>query len=103
MSTAIGPWPGSFYSVPLSIAVLVGLIGAAVALRTVVLRPRRGSDPDLVAADDVLRRLSAKAVVAATGVMVAASLCGVALVAGMSLISAGCPTATPVADVEARR
>jgi len=88
---ATGPWPGSFYSVPLSIAVVVGLLGAAIALRTVVLRPRRRSDPDLVAADDVLRRRSAEAVVAATGVMVAASLSGVAFVAGLQLHRIACP------------
>ena len=94
MSVAKGPWPGSFYSVPLGIAVVVGLLGAAVALRTVVLRPRSGSDPDLVAADDVLRRRSAEAVVAATGVMVAASLSGVALVAGISLHGIVCAPAS---------
>jgi hypothetical protein len=88
---ATGPWPGSFYSVPLSIAVVVGLLGAAIALRTIVLRPRSGSDPDLVAADDVLRRRSAEAVVAATGVMVAASLSGVAFVAGLQLHRIACP------------
>lgn len=93
MSTANGPWPGSFYSVPLGIAVVIGLLGAALALRTVVLRPRSGSDPDLVAADGILRRRSAEAVVAATGVMVAASLSGVALLAGMRLISNPCPPA----------
>jgi hypothetical protein len=89
-----GPWPGSFYSVPLGIAVVVGLVVAAVALHTVVLRPRGGSDPDLVVADDFLRRRSAEAIVAATGVMVAASLSGVALVAGLQLHRIACPPAS---------
>jgi len=89
-----GPWPGSFYSVPLGIAVVVGLLGAAAALRTVVLRPRAGSDPDLVVADDVLRRRSVEAVVAATGVMVAASLSGVAFVAGIQLHRIACSPAS---------
>jgi len=86
-----GPWPGSFYSVPLGIAVVVGLLGAAIALRTIVLRPRSGSDPDLAAADDLLRRWSAEAVVAATGVMVAASMSGVAFVAALQLHRIACP------------
>lgn len=85
-----GPWPGLFYSLPLAIAVAVGLLGAAVALRTVVLRPRRGSAPELIVADDVLRRRSAEAVVAATGVMVAPSLSGVALTAGGALVGIDC-------------
>jgi hypothetical protein len=94
VGAATGPWPGSFYSVPLGIAVVVGLLGAAIALRTIVLRPRSGSDSDLVAADDVLRRRSAEAVVAATGVMVAASLSGVAFVAGVSLHRIACAPAS---------
>jgi len=89
-----GPWPGSFYSVPLGIAVVVGLVVAAVALRTIVLRPRSGSDPDLVAGDDNLRRRSAEAVTAATGVMVAASLSGVSLVAAGALMGFGCAPAS---------
>src|SRR5450631_3926485 len=72
-----GPWPGSFYSVPLGIAVVVGLLGAAAALRTVV-----------------LRRRSVEAVVAATGVMVAASLSGVAFVAGIQLHRIACSPAS---------
>lgn len=86
-----GPWPGLFYSVPLGIAVAVGLLVAAVALRTVVLRPRSGSAPDLVAADNALRRRSAEAVVAATGVMVAASVSAVSLLAGAHLLAFTCP------------
>jgi hypothetical protein len=93
ISTGAGPWPGFFYSVPLAIAVLVGVLGVAVALRKVVLRPRRGSAPELVVADDVLRRRSAEAVVAAAGVMVAPSLLGVALTAGGALIGFVCAPA----------
>jgi hypothetical protein len=90
-SAAYGPWPGLFYAVPLGIAVMIGLLGAGVALRTVVLRPRVGSAPNLVVADDALRRRSAEAVVAATGVMVTASLFGVALSALGALVSSACP------------
>ena len=86
-----GPWPGVFYSVPLGIAVAVGLLGAAVALRAVVLRPRSGSTPELLSADDVRRQHSAEAVVAATGVMVAASLLGIALTAAGALLGFACP------------
>jgi hypothetical protein len=93
-SASHSPWPGWYYSVPLGLAVAVGLLGAVFALRMVVLRPRRGSAPGLVAADDVLRRRSAEAVVAATGVIVAASLFAVALLAGARLISFDCSPAS---------
>ena len=93
-SASAGPWPGLFYSLPLGVALAIGLFGAAVALRAVVLRPRSGSTPELVVADDVLRRRSAEAVVAATGVMVAASLFGVALAAGGALLGFTCPPST---------
>jgi hypothetical protein len=90
LGAGAGPWPGLFYSVPLGIAVVIGLLAAAVALRTVVLRARTGSAPEVVAADDALRSRSAEAVVAATGVMVAASLLGVALTAAAALIGFPC-------------
>jgi hypothetical protein len=90
-SAAYGPWPGLFYGVPLGIAVMVGLLGAAVALHTVVLRPRVGSAPNLVVADGALRRRSAEAVVAAAGVMVTASLFGVARSALGALGTSDCP------------
>jgi len=91
LSESAGPWPGLFYSVPLAIAVVAGLLCAGVALRRVVQRPRRGSAAELVAADDMLRRRSAEAVVAATGVMVATSLTGVSLTAAGKLLGFSCP------------
>lgn len=99
-SASGGPWPGLFYSVPLGMAVGIGFLGAGVALRTVVLAPRAGSDPDLLDTDDTddtLRQGSAEAVVAATGVMVAASLFGVALTAGGALIGFTCPPTSWIA------
>lgn len=91
VSESAGPWPGLFYSVPLAIAVAMGLLCAGVALRRVVQRPRRGSAAELVAADDMLRHRSAEAVVAATGVMVATSLMGVSLTAAGKLLGFSCP------------
>ena len=90
-SAAYGPWPGLFYAVPLGLAVMIGLLGAAVALRSVVLRPRDGSAPNLVVSADALRRRSAQIVMAATGVMVTASLFGVALSALGALVTSACP------------
>lgn len=98
--TSTGPWPGLYYSVPLAIAVVLGLLGAAAALHTVVLRPRIESAPELFVADDALRRRSAEAVVAATGVMIATSMLGVALTAAGRLIAFDCaPTGWTVLGV----
>jgi hypothetical protein len=82
-----GPWPGSFYSVPLLGVVLAGLLVAAVVLRRVVLRPRSGGDP---AVDDALRRRAARAVVGACGVLVGVPLAGVSLVTAGGLRGISC-------------
>lgn len=88
MGSAAGPYPGSFYSVPLILLLLViGLVTAA-ALTAVVRRPR-GFAPDSVG-DDVLRRRSTTRVVAAAGAAVAASHVGIAFFAGTALRRMDC-------------
>jgi hypothetical protein len=74
-TAATGPWPGSFYSLPLAAAVGGGLLAAAVALRAVARRPRQGEDHTV---DETLRRYAVSDVVAAVGVLVAWPLAGVA-------------------------
>ena len=78
-----GPWPGSFYALPLAAVVLTGLVLAAVALTLVARRPRQGEDP-LV--DDALRRQAATAVVAAVGLLVTVPLAGTGLIAALGLL-----------------
>lgn len=86
-----GPYPGSFYSVPLALLLLIiGLIAAA-ALTAVVRRPR-GFAPDDVG-DDVLRRRSTSRVMAAAGAAVAASHAGIAFFAGTALLRMDCQRA----------
>lgn len=84
------PYPGSFYSIPLAVAVVLVLGVAALAARQVVRRPR-GAGP--VEADDALRRRSAGVVVAATGFALAAPYVGIAVTAGLALQGLG--DATP--------
>lgn len=88
-SSSGGPWPGVYYSVPIGLAVLGGLAVAAVAVRLVTRRPRPGADPATRAADDQLRRASARAIVAACGVLAAAPLSGVAVIAAIQLHGVG--------------
>lgn len=90
MSESRGPWPGSFYSVPLVGVVGLGLLVAAGALRQVVRRPRQGSD---LAADDLLRRRAAETVTAAAGLLVVVPFAGVATIANLALRGISCAPA----------
>ena len=82
---AHGPWPGSFYTVPLAAAVLLGLIAAYISLRAIVTRPRSAADPATLAVDDALRRRAARTVVGAAGLLVALPMTGLVLVAAGGL------------------
>lgn len=84
---AVGPWPGSFYALPLAAVVLSGLLVAAFTLRRVVHRPRSGED---TSADDALRRRAAEAVTAGVGLLVAVPLAGVSAFAAHALSNLGC-------------
>lgn len=90
-ASGAGPYPGSFYSVPLALLLLVTGLAAVAALTTVVRRPR-GFAPDDVG-DDVLRRRSVTRVLAATGAAVAASHVGIAFFAGTALVRLECQRA----------
>jgi len=85
-----GPWPGSFYSIPLCVVILAGLTAAAVALRQVVRRPRPGDPAHLTAADDQLRRRAARTVIGACGVLVTVPLIGVSYVTAVGLLAFSC-------------
>lgn len=90
VSESHGPWAGSFYSAPLALILGLGLAAAILTLHRIVRRPRPG-DPDLVAAaDDALRRGSARAVVGACGVLLTIPLIGVSLVTAGALHGISC-------------
>ena len=91
IGNATGPYPGSFYSAPLTLLLLVVGLVAAAALIAVVRRPR-GFAPDDVG-DDVLRRRSTTRVLAAAGAAVAASHTGIAFFAGTALLRMDCQRA----------
>jgi hypothetical protein len=81
-SEARGPWPGSYYSVPVVLVVAVGALLAVLALVAVVRRPRPG-DP---LGDDGDRARSAAAVVGGAGVLVSLPLTGVSALAAIGLL-----------------
>ena len=55
-----GPWPGSFYALPIAVATLVSVALAGFTCRTIAVRP--APDAPSAAADTVLRRWSARTV-----------------------------------------
>ena len=85
------PYPGSFYSIPLTVLLAVIGLATAAALMAVVRRPR-GFAPDDVG-DDVLRRRSTTRVLAAAGAAVAASHVGISYFAGTALLRMDCQRA----------
>ena len=90
VATSSGPWPGTFYGLPIAAAVLAGLVAAALVLGRIVGRPRLGADQAGRAEDDRLRRQSSRAVVAACGILVAVPLTGSAVFASAVLVAADC-------------
>ena len=93
MGEARGPWPGVYYSLPLALSVLLGLVAAGLALRRITTRPRPGL-PDGSAGDDLLRRRAASATTAACGVLVTLPLVGVSFFAASALGGFGCRPVT---------
>jgi hypothetical protein len=85
-SSSRGPWPGSFYSLPLAAIVLGGLMVTMFALLRIARRPRQDEGIEL---DDTLRRHCASAVVASFGMLVAAPFCGVSFFAAHALLLFG--------------
>lgn len=75
------PWPGSYYSIPLGVALVVLVALAVVAVTMTVRRPRDASDREIVRVDDFIRKRSTESVVAALGLGCAASLTAVCVLA----------------------
>lgn len=87
MTSGAGAWPGSYYSLPLAVVVLVGLVASGVVLTRVVRRPRQSHDLEV---DETMRRSAAGAVTAAVGLLIAIPLAGVSLVAGAAMVGISC-------------
>ena len=79
------PFPGSYYTLMLVIGLPVAVVLGGVALWLTARRPRNGADPELVPADDALRRQTAEGIMAAVGLAVSVSLLCVAVGAAMAV------------------
>ncbi|WP_392543927.1 hypothetical protein [Oryzobacter telluris] len=89
MGSAHGPWPGSFYAVPLAVAFVVLAVLVAVALRAVVARPR--PELDSHGLDTTLRRWSVGNVLTAATVTVLGTLGPVSGLVLSALMANTCP------------
>ncbi|WP_205324576.1 hypothetical protein [Glycomyces sp. YM15] len=92
LTASSGPWPGVYYSLPIAASVLIGIAVAAPALHAVTRRRRPAAGDAVRAVDDDARRASARTIVAACGVLVAAPLTGTGLFAGTAMIGNTCAT-----------
>lgn len=97
VSGGFSPFPGSFYSGPMIAGLLLLIAMTATALLVVKNRPRNGSDPVLVASDDVLRLRAIESAVAGLGVGVGGTLAGAAGVVAAAMVP-DVLSPTPVID-----
>lgn len=90
-SSSQGPWPGTFYAVPLALALAVLALLVAAALVAVARRPR----PPLASLglDTTLRRWSVGTILTATTFAVLGTLAPVLTLMALPLVDASCPTA----------
>jgi TRAP-type C4-dicarboxylate transport system permease small subunit len=88
--SSVGPWAGSFYSIPLTIVVLIGVIISIMALRRIVRRPRPEDLEGQMVVDDDPRRQAADAVIGACGILVTIPLVGVSLTTAQALANSAC-------------
>ena len=92
MGSSRGPWPGSFYAVPLAVALLVLAVLVAVALYAIVNRPR--PELDSRGLDTLLRRWSVGNVLTAATVTVLGTLGPVAILMASALADDTCGART---------
>jgi len=84
------PFPGSFYTAPMAIALGLLALVVLLALISIGRRPRNGSDPELVRVDDALRRITAEGVLGAASLGLAGSLLLVSASAYLQLGKSAC-------------
>ena len=84
------PWLGSFYSVPLGAAVLLGLLLTAIGLWRTAGRPRPVGEAGELVQDDPDRRRSATALTGACGVLITVPLLGGSFVTASQLVLTPC-------------
>lgn len=82
-SSSTGPWPGTFYAVPIGVALCAVLVATAVALAVIVRRPRPSATAAVL--DTALRRHAGRNALLALGVAAFGTVGPVALLMGDGL------------------
>lgn len=72
VTTIRGPWPGSYYAIPIAVALAIGLVSAVITCRTIAARPAQGAEGADV--DDAVRRWSTRSVLLAVALVCWATL-----------------------------
>lgn len=88
-SSSRGPWPGSFYAVPMAAALALAALLVVAALVAVTRRPR--PEPESLGLDSMLRRWSAGSILTAALFTVLGTLGPVALLLAEGLQPDACP------------
>lgn len=92
-TVTIGPWPGSFYTIPMAVVLGFALVIAGITIGVTVRRPRNASDPEILRVDELVRARAVESVIAALGVAMAGSLfCVSFLVALLAIPQNSVPT-----------
>lgn len=92
---SMGPWPGSYYSIPLALSILFVIAMAVAAASVTVRRPRDASNAEIVRVDDLIRSRATESAIAAVGFAVAGSLMAVCVL--VSRLAARGQNITPLA------
>ena len=90
VTTVRGPWPGSYYAIPIAAALLVGLVAAAVTCRTIAARPAQGAEEADV--DDAVRRWSTRSVLLTLALVCWATLVPLLLLMTVAHSGGSCTT-----------
>jgi hypothetical protein len=87
------PFPGAYYTAGMAAGIVAVLALAWVGVIATTRRPRNGADPELVRVDDALRRQTVEGIVAALGLVAAATLAGVSYAAALAVGAEACTNA----------
>jgi len=88
VESSVGPWPGTFYVVPMGAGLLLAVLAAIAGLIVIIRRPRPSADDEEL--DTAMRRQSARNVVLGVGVVTFGTLAPLLLAMASALHQNDC-------------